>query len=409
MTESAETSGDGYATLSAIHGIIDERSHSFLGMSNKHTLEKLGEKWTANMRKNHENKMWKKHGSLFDACAGMSSNKAFIGVGAGPSLKKNIGVLKYIHDTDGTKPWHLRNFLICVSNHHFKPLLEMGIVPDFVTLVDASDVVYNQLCVNIPHHGQSTTLIAPFHASPRVLKKWAKQGRAIKFFTASAESMRTPFKEITGIDAERHFLHSGGNVLNTMWMYSAKIMGACVFICMGNDLSFPVKANKKEQEDGYYADGDYSTNAKVTGTGRDEAACEKKWLAFSIKKRNIFVQGQNEFEIIGKDIVGTSHTLWVYKTWMEEAMVLMTKLSPKLGLHYYNCTEGGILGVMSKSTESSDMKTDDNWFMMDDVCHRWHTTTLEHAASQYLQAKAKVREEKSGGIIYDRSPQLCTT
>ena len=76
----------------------------------------------------------------------------------------------------------------------------------------------------------------------------------------------------------------------------------------------------------------------------------------------------------------------------------MTSQRNKLGFHYYNCTEGGILGVMSKSFEQEEMKKNENWYMLDEVCPRWHTTTLEHAASQYLQAKERIRWQEQRGV-----------
>jgi hypothetical protein len=47
--------------------------------------------------------------------------------------------------TDGVKSWFDRNFIILASNHQLKPLLNMGIIPDFVMVADASDVVMDQL------------------------------------------------------------------------------------------------------------------------------------------------------------------------------------------------------------------------------------------------------------------------
>lgn len=382
----------GYETLSALHGIINEESHKFMNSSNKSTLNELGKLWTNNMTKNHENGMWKKHGSFQASCSGLAVNKAVITVGAGRSFNRNKGVLKYIHDHDG-RTWEEKNFVIIASNHQYKPLLEMGIIPDFVMLVDASGVVYRQLCEDIPREGNGSILIAPFHADPKVIKAWSKQGRMLKFFVASSKEIKDCFGKLTDEDPEAHSISSGGNVVNTAWMFCSKVFGSKVFMCVGNDLSFSLHKDKKEQEKRYYADGDYSTNAPGTGTGRDEAGCEKQWLSYKIRKRLIHVPGKNNTEIIGDEIVGTSHTLWVYKTWIEESMILMTKHKPEYGLHYFNCTEGGILGVLAKSYDTDEMKKEENWFMIDDVCHRWHTDTLEHAAAQFLTAKQRCQSK----------------
>ena len=388
----------GYATLSALHGIINIDSHKFLDFSNKQTLDNLAPEWIKNMERNYKNKLWKRYGSFIQPCSGLGKDKAIIGVGAGASFNKNSMVLKYIHDKDAVKNWIDRNFIIFASNHQFKPLLKLGIIPDFVYLVDASEVVYRQLCEDIPESGKSCVMIAPFHASPKVLKAWTDQGRDVFFFISHAQKMKNAFKDITKKEPDEFSLVAGGNVLNTMWMFSAKVFGSKVFMCVGNDLSFEIKKAKAEQEKGYYADGDYSTNAKGTGTGRDEAATGKKWLSFKIQERKIIVPGQNKMEIVGDKIVGTSHTLWVYKTWMEESMLLVTDGKKELGLHYYNCSEGGILGVLTKSMEDAEMKKDENWFMMDEVCPRWHTTTLQHAATQYLQAKEGVKWQSTSRL-----------
>uniref|UniRef100_A0A6H1ZFK0 6-hydroxymethylpterin diphosphokinase MptE-like domain-containing protein n=1 Tax=viral metagenome TaxID=1070528 RepID=A0A6H1ZFK0_9ZZZZ len=389
----------GYDTLSALHGIIHRDSHKFLDFSNTRTLDNLAPVWIKNMGKNQKNRMWKKHGSFVRACHTLGRDKAIIAVGSGPSLNKNSDVLKFIHDNDSVRNWEDRNFIIFSSNHQFKPLLKMGVIPDFVYLVDASDVVYKQLCEDIPENGKSCILVAPYHADPKVLKEWTRQGRGVLFFLSHGSRMKEAFRKTVKKNPTPHTIVAGGNVLNTMWMFGAKIFQSKVFMCIGNDLSFPIKKVKKDQERGYYADGDYSTNAPGTGTGRDEAACEKKWLSFKIQNRNIYIPGQNELEVVGADVVGTSHTLWVYKTWMEESMLLITHAKKDLGLHYYNCTEGGILGVMAKSLDEPEMKKDSNWYMMDEVCKRWHTTTLEHAATQFLQAKEKIRWEKVGTLI----------
>jgi hypothetical protein len=386
----------GFSTMSAVHGIIDEKSHKFISLSNERTWEVLSPLWIKNMEKNLP--LWKKYGGIGKSCWGIGVNKAIIAIGAGQSFNKNKDVLKFIHDHDGVKDWLDRDFIFMACNHQYKPLLKMGIIPDFVVLVDASDVVYNQLCVDVPDIGISTALIAPFHGSPKVINEWIKQGKEISFFSTATKAMLAEVEKIIGEDPLPHSVNSGGNVLNTIWTSSLKIFGSKVFMCVGNDLSFPIKEKKKDQEDSYYADGDYSSNAKGTGTGRDEAACEKKWLGFSLKKRSIVVPGKNSLELVGDEIVGTSHTLWVYKTVVEEGMILITKLHPEYGLHYYNCSEGGILGVMAKSTDDAEMKKEDNWYPLDDVCHRWHTTTLEHAATQYLQAKQRA----NGGIQRNR-------
>ena len=388
-----DTSDYGYNDLTPLHGIIHRDSHKFLKFSNDKTVNHLLPMWKKNMDENHKNGLWKSQGSVVTSCHMLGKDKACIGVGAGKSFKKNAETLKFIHDNDAVKDWENRDFIIFASNHQFKPLLKMGIIPDFVFLVDASGMpsVQKQLCEDIPKEGKDVVLISPFHVGSNIAKMWTDQGRKMLFFFSNNEQLLEYANETMGEDFKPHSQVAGGNVLNTMWMFSSKIFGSTVFMGVGNDLSFELKNTKKEQEKSYYYDGDYSTNAPVTGSGRDEAGCDKKWLGFGVKKLNIFVPNKNNLEIVGAEIVGTSHSLWVYKTWMEESMLLVTHYFKHLGLHYYNCSEGGILGVMARNFEDEELKKNENWYMLDEVCPRWHTTTLEHAASQFLKAKDGVR------------------
>jgi hypothetical protein len=77
------------------------------------------------------------------------------------------------------------------------------------------------------------------------------------------------------------------------------------------------------------------------------------------------------------DLVGTSHTLWVYKNWLEST--LMRHIKHPVSFHYFNCSEAGILGVMSRCGDSLDtaqMRDEHNWYMFDEVCRFYHTAML---------------------------------
>ena len=64
--------------------------------------------------------------------------------------------------------------------------------------------------------------------------------------------------------------------------------------------------------------------------------------------------------------------------------------------HVYNCTEGGICGVLLKEDvnvpEKYDEKFDaDNWFLMDEITRgRWRTRTLYHACEEFHEAKERL-------------------
>jgi hypothetical protein len=199
------------------------------------------------------------------------------------------------------------------------------------------------------------------------------------------EGLDEVFKEETGEDAKPHIILQGGNVLNSMWSIGLKHFRSTVFIAVGNDLSYELKDDIEDQRTAYYADGDYSSNAKETGTGRDEAKTNKRWMGFKLIPKKVYTGKFHDSYDVELGPVGTSHTLWVYKTWLE-ANVLANE-NKGIPYHYYNSTEGGIAGVMCKDDSDEGLVKIDNWFLMDDICKRWHTSTLADAAKQFIKAK----------------------
>jgi len=366
-------------------GVIHKKSWDFIGSSDKKTTFFLGKMWRDNLRANVKNKLWKKHGGLADDCVGLGRNKAVIGVGAGSSLNKNIDLLKELHDFDGCKEWKDRNFIIVASNHQFKPLLNMGIIPDFVVVTDASDVVLDQLVRDIPEKGNHTVLLPGLHCSPKVLRKWSRQGREIRFYTSKSEGFHELFEKLTNKNMDAYQCMQGGNVLNTAWAISLKFFGSTVFMALGNDLSFPLKDTIEEQRETYYADGDYSSNAPETGTGRDEASTKHKWMSFNLKDKILYNPKNKTQYDVELDLVGTNQNLWVYKTWLESNVLGMGK---SLRYQYYNCTEGGIAGVMCKDDSNEGLMKEENWYLMDEICpKRWRTRKFKDAISEFLMAK----------------------
>lgn len=384
---------DNYKIRDELHDVISQRNFDFLGEVNKMTVGNLGEEWSENVRKNKQS--WRKHHRL-RSLLGLGKNKAVIGIGAGPSFHKNKDVLKHYITLDGVKSWEDREFITIAANHQFKPLLEMGIIPDFVLLVDASDVVMDQLTKDIPKEAQNTQLITGVHANPKVIKAWEKQGRGIIFYTTPAPIVQEAISKYLKRGLKKHEIELGGNVLNGSFMIGAAVMQSTIFMGVGNDLSFEVKDNLDDQRKGYYADGDYSTNAEVTGTGRDEGKSMKRWAGFSLERKRIIQInepiGSKKRYNFHLDEVGTSHTLWVYKVWLETTMMGQTKMP--VYMHYFNCTEGGILGVMARKEDRESMQQPSNWYFLDEVCINRHTgrqmymtAMLEDAIDIYLRTR----------------------
>ncbi|MDY6834979.1 MAG: 6-hydroxymethylpterin diphosphokinase MptE-like protein [Chloroflexota bacterium] len=364
-------------------GVIHRQSWDYIGISDKGTVDYLQQSWIDNVRANIS--LWEKCGDLTEF-SGFGKNKAIICIGAGPSLAKNQQDLHRLFISDCLNSWRDRNFLLIASNHQYKPLLKQGIIPDFVILADGSDVVMDHLINDVPSSGQHSILLAGLHCSHDVLSKWADQGKAIKFYLTHSDGVWEAFEEETNRKAAPLIILQGGNVLNSAWSIGLKFFGSTVFMAVGNDLSYEIKKDLDEQRTHYYADKDYSANL---ANRRDDAHGKKQWLGFTIKDRMIIPGISNgsdrktyDFEL---NPVGTSPALWVYKTWIEANV--LANANKGFSYHYYNCTEGGIAGVMCKDMTDDALNDEQNWFMMDDVCKRWHTMKLKDAAEEFLDAK----------------------
>jgi len=405
FAEEIDTSN--YDNRQDLQGVIKRESYDFVTNVNKFTIEIFKEEWIDNVRRNK--KLWKRHRKLKDSI-GIGKNKCVIGVGAGPSFHKNKDVLKRVVNEDGRRSWEDRDFITIAANHQYKPLLEMGIIPDFVLLVDASgkDSVYDQLCRDIPPEGQNTILITGVHTSPRTCKAWSRQGREILFYTTESPELQDEFKKyIKGQEAQG--INLGGNVLNGAWMIGLSTFFSTVFMGVGNDLSFERKDTLEEQRKAYYHDGDYSSNIGTTGSGRDEASSNFAWAGFKLSKRNIWLPDESIGSIkrynVDLEIVGTSKTLWVYKTWLEGA--IMSQTGAPVLFNYFNCSEGGILGVMAKDDSDNGLFEKDNWFLLDSVAINqhtgrpmYHTATLKDATDLFKRVKRSQKWETPQDVQY---------
>jgi len=370
--------------------VFSRNTWDFIKESDEGTVGKLASEWISNIESNINSKRLRRHGSVQNGCIGFGKNKAIVGIGAGKSLEKNIDILKQIHDIDGVKNPDERDFIFIASNHMFKPLLEKGILPDFVFLSDSSDVVTDQLTTNIPESGRNCILLAGLHCSPRVLKRWEKQGRDIRFYITGSKGLPEKYTELTGKDAAEIIVPQGGNVLNCMWTCGIKFFKSTVFMALGNDLSYELRDDIDSRRDAYYFDGDYSSNIAGTGTGRDEARAKHAWMGFSLSPSNIISLDAKVRYNVALDIVSSTGTLWVYKTWIE-SNVLAAEKNNVIQFMYYNCSEGGICGVLTRAETPEEREDVSNWFLLDDICKRWRTRTFSDAISEFLKAKEILR------------------
>jgi hypothetical protein len=128
---------------------------------------------------------------------------------------------------------------------------------------------------------------------------------------------------------------------------------------------------------------------------RDEARSEYAWMGFDLRKSAIVDGSYLELKP-----VNMSHSQFTYKIWAE-TQVIMNSESP-MSWQYFNCSEGGSLGVMSKGKTREEMARDDNWYLLDEKLPlRYRTRRLEDAAWQFLKAREMVAQRAVEGILTD--------
>ena len=347
--------------------------------------------WQDNIRSNLKANCLDKHMRASEL-QGLGANKAVIAVGAGPSLKKNMDVLKEISDICVASPSiSAQPFVIIASNHMYKPLLDAKIYPHFTMLVDGGDAVYDQLCKDVPKKDK-TILLAPLQIHPTVRESWTKQKRSIVWFHSLDEEAHEIYREYEDDDPAEMQLEFGGNVLNCMWALAIRYLKSQVYMCVGNDLCFPREGKIKDKRKDFYVTGDYEVNLK---NKRDEAKSPYAWMGFNLR-RSAIVDGT----YVDLEPVNVSHSQFTYKIWAE-TQVLLNADSPT-SWQYFNCSEGGSLGVMSRGKTKEEMASDDNWYLLDErLPLRYRTRRLEDAAWQFLRAKEMVTQQVVEGILTD--------
>lgn len=225
-------------------------------------------------------------------------DKPAIIVSAGPSLEKNIHLLKEVQN----------KFIIICGGRTFKALTNVGVTPDFVCAVDPQDITYtimkNQLNSKVP-------LVFMESANYKLVSEY--KGSKILF---SNEGMETYIESITGKEVDS--LMQGGSVAHVC-MGLAYYLGCNPIVFIGQDLA-------------YTGDKFHAQSAKVMENPGDVAVTEyeknkEHWE--NISGQNIYVKD------INGDLVRTSVILNSYREEFEELIEEREEVT------FINSTEGG--------------------------------------------------------------------
>jgi len=342
----------------------------------EHTERTLGGEWYRNLKKNLRH-LYPKYRSIPEMLGGIGKNKAVIGVGAGPSFNLNKKDLEFIYRQNVHFLLADQPFIIIATNHQYKPLLNMGIFPHFVCLIESGEHVYDQLCTDIPKLGDRSILLASLDANHRILKEWTDSGKELAFFLPGGEQNKKIFKKRIKENPEPLSIGTGGNVLNAVFSIAIWFLGSRIFMAVGNDLCFKADKDIENRRSNFYADGDYDCNIQ---SNRDEAKDRFTWMGIKWVESKVHPTGK----VVDLEPVMTSRQFLTYKTWVE--MHVGAWARQKLPFKYINCTEGGICGVVNTENNKAAFKDIKTWKLMDEICNdRWFTMTLLDAANEWME------------------------
>jgi hypothetical protein len=365
-----------------------------MSLCGEKTAETLGDTWKKNSDKNID-RFLDKHGGVGEELFSFAKNKAVVVVGGGPSFNKNKDVLKKLYEFNIKFDIPDQPFVIMASNHMLKPLLDMGIFPHFTVVLDGGNHFRDQF-LNL-NTDMKCVMIANIAADHKMLKRWDRDGHAISFFMGESSSSRDFYKEKTGKKPENICTFTGGNVMNTSLMLSLRFLHSRFIITLGNDLSFPMFSDYEERKNAFYSDGNYATQKGK----KDEAQHGIAWMAYGHGGKSTF---DPNAQLINYEKVLTSRQLLIYKVWIEMHIAKWSE-QEDFSFRYYNCSEGGICGVLAKKHAVEDLEDPANWGLMDDIAPKcWFTKPLIDAAKDFLEIRKSCQTQvgtntNAGGVI----------
>lgn len=211
-------------------------------------------------------------------------------VGSSPAIKKQVDVLKRLN----------HNFILIASNGAYQFLLENDIIPDYVVLIEARNHVVDDL----KGASNGTKLVTSPFVDPEILNNW--KGDYETYMVGGGDKINDlilrDWEGKTDIDI------GGGNVINASLLWTYKYLMCRNFIMIGVSLC-------------YY--DDYYINKRST-----------KYVSKTFEQTKGFHKAVDMYG----EVVDTTSSLLMYKTWLETYSKLME-------IELVNSTEDGILGV----------------------------------------------------------------
>jgi len=176
--------------------------------------------WTKNVCENYHNLL---NGKSLKHLKGKYAGTSAIVVGAGPSLDKNIYELQGI------------NAVIIATDRAYKPLLNAGIVPDYVISVDCHDTLIMEYLDKVD--SSAHTLILNSASDYQISKAWKGE---ILYYNMSHAGMQFCDKVLPFLFPNLMAVANAGCVANTA-VIIAKWLGCSRSILVGCDFSYPEK------------------------------------------------------------------------------------------------------------------------------------------------------------------------
>lgn len=311
--------------------------------------DRFNELWKNNYVTNYTNKEFDKQGRYGIEFVNIRVKNLKIKypcylVNPGPSLEKNIHVLKEIYDT--------QSGIIVTSDVCLYRLLDSGITPDIVCTIDP-DASIAKFWEGYTDKTNTIILFAPTTCSPEVIQMW---GGPIVFFNQSDKfKWRNDFfKKIT------KYTKSYGNFLNltfvggTLLQVAALLESSYIFL-VGWDFSTDVSG--KVYCNGFMEKRIYTTLSTKEDVLKDKERFEredhkeirKELLEGDWKKGvEMYLQKLQEEEsrrlkTIKLKSVKTNDILYSNPQYVFYKNLMLKTILPAIKSPIFNCTEGGIL------------------------------------------------------------------